>query len=125
MVALDASADLAFLFREPGHELAANYIDNGCLSTVNLSEIIGRFVRDGYEAELVVEQIMAVNIEFVPFSNHQAMLAASLLPITRPYGLSLADRACLALALERGIPAVTADAIWQELHLDLEIITIR
>jgi ribonuclease VapC len=125
VIALDASALLAFLFQEPGHELVMEYVDDCCLSTVNLSEVIGRFVRDGYDAEIVAERLAASRIEVVPFSARQAMLAASLLPLTRPLGLSLADRACLALALARNIPVVTADTVWQQINLEMVIITVR
>lgn len=122
MIALDASALLAFLFQEAGHEQVATYIDDCCLSTVNLSEVIGRFTRDGHDPQLVLRQIMATSIEIVPFSSSQAALAAALLPQTRPLGLSLADRACLSLALARNIPALTADLVWLQAKLDLEII---
>ena len=46
MTVLDASALLAFLFRETGHEQVAAALDSACLSTVNLSEVLGRFARD-------------------------------------------------------------------------------
>jgi ribonuclease VapC len=42
-----------------------------------------------------------------------------------PYGLSLGDRACLALALTRGEPAVTADRQWAQLDLGIRIELIR
>ena len=47
MIALDASAFLAFLFREKGYERVGAVLDQACLSTVNLAEVIGRFVQDG------------------------------------------------------------------------------
>lgn len=125
MIALDASALLAFLFRETGHEQVALLMGESCLSTVNLSEVIGRFVRDGYDAQLVLKQISATSIEIVPFSANQAAIAASLQPYTRSQGLSLADRACLSLALQRNIAAVTADRIWQEIQVGIQVIAIR
>jgi ribonuclease VapC len=125
MIALDASALLAFMFREPGHEHVAQYIDDCCLSTVNLSEVIARFVRDGHDAQAVLWQITTTRIEIVPFSTPQAALTADLQPQTKPFGLSLADRACLALALDRQIPALTADRVWQEVPVEIEIMTIR
>ncbi len=125
MIALDASALLAFLFRETGHEQVANHINNCCISTVNLSEVIGRFTRDGHDAEAVLQRITATNMEIVLFSASQAMLAARFLPQTRSLGLSLADRACLALAYSRGIPALTADRVWQQADVGVKIISIR
>jgi PIN domain nuclease of toxin-antitoxin system len=125
MIALDASAFLAFLFREPGHAQVAAVIESACLSTVNLSEVIGRFVRDGHDARAVLRRLTATAIEIVPFTAADAALAASLVPATRPVGLSLGDRACLALALTRGIPALTADRTWTRLDTGVEIQVIR
>lgn len=125
MIALDASAFLAFLFREAGHERLGGLIDNACLSAVNLSEVIGRFVRDGHDALTVLQHLTATTLEIVPFTADDAALAASLVPATRRLGLSLGDRACLALALARKIPAVTADRSWSHLQIGVEIRVVR
>ena len=125
MIALDASAFLAFLFREKGSDRVGPHVDDSCLSAVNLSEVIGRFVRDGHDHREVLNRILATSIEIVPFDASDAALAASLIPATRPLGLSLGDRACLALAIKRGIPALTADQTWARLSLDVEIEVVR
>lgn len=125
MIALDASALLAFLFREEGHERVADEIDACCLSAVNLAEVIGRFVRDGHDGRRVYRKLAATSIELVPFGPADAAGAAALLPRTRPLGLSLADRACLALAAARRIPALTADRAWTRLSAGIEIRLIR
>ena len=125
MIAMDASALLAFLFREKGHEQVAAHIGTCCMSAVNLSEVIGRFVRDGHDAGMVLRRIASTSIQVVPFSVTDAALAASLLPATCPFGLSLGDRACLALAMSRGIPALTADHIWTELNVGVDVRQIR
>lgn len=72
--------------------------DGGAIGTVNLSEVLAKLV----EAELraIVED---------------ALVAASLRPLTRRVGLSLGDRACLALAIRLGLPAATADRAWVDL----------
>jgi PIN domain nuclease of toxin-antitoxin system len=125
MTALDASAVLAFLFREPGGEKVAEVIEGSCLSTVNLSEVLGRFAKDGHDAHLVGRRLGAAGLEMVPFLAEDAALAASLRPQTDPLGLSLGDRACLALAMARGIPVLTADRQWGALDLGIEIRLIR
>jgi ribonuclease VapC len=125
MIALDASAFLAFLFREKGHERVEVILNHACLSAVNLAEVIGRFVLDGHDAEGVLQRLTATPLEIVPFGRADAALAASLLPLTRPLGLSLGDRACLALAMARGIPAITADRTWGKLVLGVKIEVIR
>jgi ribonuclease VapC len=125
MIVLDASALLAFLFREPGHETVAGEIGRACISTVNLAETLGRFARDGHDPEPVSRRLSASTLEIVPFSSGQALLCARLLPLARALGLSLGDRACLALAMERGLGAMTADAAWSELDTEVDVILIR
>ena len=89
MIALDASALLAFLFRERGHERVGAVIETACLSAVNLSEVIGRFVRDGHDARTVLQRLTSTTIEIVPFAAADAILAASLVSQARALGLSL------------------------------------
>jgi PIN domain nuclease of toxin-antitoxin system len=125
MIVLDASALLAFLFRETGHEQVAPYLDDCCILTVNLSEVIGRFVRDGHDAQAVLNKILSTTIEMVPFSVQQAGIAALLLPLTKPFGLSFADRACLSLAMMQKAPVLTADRVWQQIGLEIDIKLIR
>lgn len=125
MIALDASALLALLFAEPGHEQVAAVIDDCCLSSVNLAEVASRFARDGHDPVAAVSQIADSGIEIVPFLADDAAMTAMLDPPTRRTGLSLGDRACLALALARGIPAMTADRAWALLDLDIEVQLIR
>ena len=125
MIALDASALLAFLFREKGHEAVAQELDHSCMSTVNLAEVVGRFVRDGHDGRTVAARLAASPILVVPFDAEDAARSALLLPQTRPLGLSLGDRACLALGLARAIPVLTADRIWLDLDLGVSIRGIR
>jgi PIN domain nuclease of toxin-antitoxin system len=125
MIALDASALLAYLFNEPGGETVANHLPDCCLSTINLAEVLGVFARDGHHPDLVRRRISSSPITLVPFCHQQATLAAALLPVTRPLGLSLGDRSCLALALHRDIPVLTADRTWSSLDVRIEIRQIR
>ena len=125
MIALDASALLAFLFREAGHEQVAPQLEECCISTVNLAEVIGRFVRDGHDGRMVLRKLSSTRMELVPFSSEHAALTGMLLPATQPLGLSLGDRACLALAMSRGIPALTADRTWIQLDIGVVIQPIR
>jgi len=125
VIVLDASALLAFLLRERGHRRVAALLGQSCMSTVNLSEVLGRFARVGHDVAGIAERLMTTPIEWVPFSADQAAIAAALLPATADAGLSLGDRACLALASERNIRAITADNAWRTLGLGIEIETIR
>lgn len=125
MNVLDASALLAFLFRERGHRAVESVITDCCIGSVNLSEVLGRFGRDGHDPHAFYRKIEASPIEIVPFIGEHAVLAAALEPQTKTLGLSLGDRACLALSISRNCPALTADRIWSDLELPIEIIQIR
>jgi PIN domain nuclease of toxin-antitoxin system len=125
MIALDASALLAFLFREAGHQRVRPLLQEACMSTVNLSEVVARFVRDGKDIREILRRLAASPIEWVPFTVEQAVEAAKLAARTDPLGLSLGDRACLALAGLRRIPAVTADRAWRDADLGIEVEVIR
>jgi PIN domain nuclease of toxin-antitoxin system len=74
---------------------------------------------------MVGQRLAAAGVEMVPFQAEDAALAASLRPKTDPLGLSLGDRACLALALARGVPVLTADRQWGSLDLGIDIRLIR
>jgi ribonuclease VapC len=125
MTVLDASALLAFLFREPGHERVAEVIDRSLMSTVNLAEVLTRFTRDGHGAAAVLARLRRSAIQWVPFAQDHATIAAELAPLALPHGLSLGDRACLALALTHGEPAMTADRQWAQLDLNIRVELIR
>lgn len=125
MNVLDASALLAFLFGERGHAAVKGVITDCCISSVNLSEVLGRFSRDDLDPHEAYRRIKASPIEIVPFAGEHSVLAAALVPQTRPFGLSLADRACLALSISRDCPVLTADRVWSALTLPVEVIQIR
>ena len=115
---------LAYLFEETGCQVVAQYIENACISTVNLSEVAGRLIRDNIDPMPLIEQIGRTSISIVPFTETQALYAANFIPQTQRYGLSLGDRACLGLAKEKQLAVLTADTVWSQL-VDIEIIQIR
>lgn len=123
---IDASALLAFLFQEPGHRHVAEALAQApCISAVNVSEVILRFVRDGHPPDTVLEQIAATPLEVAPFLTADAALAAGMEPATRSAGLSFAARACLALGLARAQAVLTADRAWSTLDTGVEVRLIR
>lgn len=124
MIVLDASALLAYLFEETGYQVVAQHIENACISTVNLSEVAGRLIRDGIDPMPLIQQIGLTSIGIIPFTQTQALYAADFILQTQRYGLSLGDRACLGLAKERQLAVLTADKVWSQL-VDIEIIQIR
>lgn len=125
MNVLDASAVLAFLFAEPGHQSVAPLLDGALLSSVNLTEVLGRFARDGLPLTEVRAALDDAGLEVVPFDDAQALLAAALVPHTSHVGLSLGDRACLALAATVQGTAITADRAWAALEMDIGVRVVR
>ena len=124
-VVLDASALLAFLQLEPGHETVSNVLAESVISTVNWAEVIGKCIVGDVETEGLLEDLRALGLAVVPFSSAEAELAGRLAQPTRALGLSLGDRACLALGLARGDSIYTADRTWRRLRLGVAIKTIR
>jgi PIN domain nuclease of toxin-antitoxin system len=125
VIVLDSSALLAMLFFEPGCERVAELVPQSCMSTVNLAEALGRLARDGRAVDEVLDQIDEMGIGLIAFDREMAREVATLLVPTSPLGLSLGDRACLALARLRRLPVVTADRAWAQLDLDVAIEVIR
>lgn len=122
---LDASAVLALLFAEPGAERVADVIaDNAVISTVNLSEVAALLVRRGQEPEETLVPVRE-QVAVEPFTSEDALTAAKLSPLIAPKGLSLGDRACLALAKRLAARAVTAERAWAQLDVDVQIELIR
>lgn len=123
---LDASALLAYLWREEGHEEVGRALEAGAaVSAVNLAEVYGRVVGLGEELDEVAPPLLALGVRPEPFTEADARAASGLVTATRPVGLSLGDRACLALALRLGLPALTADRAWLDLDVGAQIRPIR
>ena len=122
---MDSSAILASLQNEKGALLIGPLLAGTLLSTVNLAEVHTKLLNQGLAPAYAWKQISGMNCEVCHFTEEQAKTAAELVPTTRPYGLSLGDRACLALAIERKAKVLTADRIWQNLSLGIEIEVIR
>ena len=83
------------------------------------------FVRQGTPDDQVAAEVEAGHFIIADFDQSRAIASAILEPKTRQRGLSLADRACLALAIELGLPAVTADRAWRDLDVGVQIRLIR
>ncbi len=122
---LDASALLAYLHQEPGWEEVHRVVSESWIGAVNWCEVTQKLKRKGLVVEKVRSLLDELGLVIVPFSAGQAELAAHLWEKTRQHGLSLADRACLALAMERQAHVLTADQIWVQLELDIEIRLVR
>jgi ribonuclease VapC len=123
---LDSSAVLAAIFLEPGRARVVQAIEQGVvMSTVNITEVITRLIDRGAPSDVAVRRMRDTQVAAVAFDVEMARLAAELREHTRHLGLSLGDRACLALGLLRGGPVLTADRGWGDLDLGVAIEVIR
>lgn len=124
-VVLDASAILAAIRNEPGGELVSSIATGALLSTVNLAEVMSRLIETNMREPYARAAIDRLGPNVIAFDASLAYAAARLRPRTRHLHLSLADRACLALALQRRLPVLTADRVWTKLKLGIEIRVVR
>ncbi|MHC5537887.1 type II toxin-antitoxin system VapC family toxin [Singulisphaera rosea] len=122
---LDASALLALLFKESGSQIVWEHISGSIISAVNLSEVITKSIDAGIPAKEASQLLAGLPCEIIPFDAEHACLSASLRPATRPFGLSLGDRACLSLGVKTGGPVLTADRTWEECGLSVKLIQLR
>lgn len=122
---LDASALLAFLHNERGADKVRLALNGAVVSTVNWAEVVQKSLQRGVDVAGMLDEFSDVGVVFVPFTTNQAEIAAHLWDATRSRGLSLADRACLAVATERNAPVLTADRFWTEVGLDVEVQLLR
>ena len=111
-VVLDASAVLALLFGERGAEVVRAHLRTGVIGAANLAEVLAKLSDHGMPAEQAARAVAILGLEVAPMTEAQAQRSAALRSATRAAGLSLGDRACLALAAELGVPALTADRGW-------------
>jgi len=122
---LDASVLLAHISGEKGSETVPKLASGALLSTVNLAEIFAKLLERNFTANEAGEAIYGYRFDPVPFDRELARRAAVLRPLTKAFGLSLGDRACLALAQRERLPALTADKSWTKLSIGIEIRVIR
>lgn len=123
---LDASAVTAHLQRERGYEVVRPWLTTAVMSAVNLAEVYVKVSRRGHDPRAVGRELVARGIRMLPFTAEDGLLAAQLDgTVGRKGALSLGDRACLALAQRLGLPAFTADRVWTELGLEVDVRPIR
>jgi PIN domain nuclease of toxin-antitoxin system len=123
--ALDASAVLALLLGEPGAEAVALRLPKAVIGAVNAAEVLGKLVGAGMPAADARTALEALGIDVVPFDREQAVDVGALRRVTSSAGLSLGDRACLALARSRAAEAVTMDAAWAGLDTGVRVVVIE
>lgn len=130
-IALDASAMLAYLFDEDGADLVeATLNDSSYIGSINWAEVLSKIEDKGHSSETLIitltnQGLLGNTLEILATTEQDALLIAQLRPQTKQFGLSLGDRACLALGMRLEIPVMTADTAWRNLTLDVPVQMIR
>ena len=109
---LDASALLCLLFDEPGADRVESVLHGAIISAANYAEVIGKLIDKGHSPEEAVADLAELDLDVVPLDRAQSEKVGQLRQLTRQAGLSLGDRACLALAATSGRIALTSDRAW-------------
>jgi PIN domain nuclease of toxin-antitoxin system len=115
---------LAWLLSESGGEVVEATLPS-LVSAVNLTEVVYTAVRRGLSVQEIQPAIAELPLTIVPFDNDQVYSTAVFHSRTRELGLSMADCACLSLASRSGLPAITADKLWVQASLGVEVRLIR
>ena len=125
-VILDASALITLLSEEKGHEVVASILPKSIMSSVNVAEVAKFLIeKRGLSKEEVSNIIHSLIEKIMPFDTKLALTSAAIIIQTKSLGLSLGDRACLALAISTGYTVYSSDKIWSQLELDCKIVVIR
>ncbi len=124
-VVLDASAFIALLRREPGMDVVHKHLSKAIISAVNYSEVLKKTIERGGSPEPVDAYVRSVSLTVVPFDAEHAMSSAQLFLLTKPHGLSFADRACLALGVRSKMDVLTTDQKMAKVKLSVKVILIR
>lgn len=128
---LDASAMLAYLFNENGANLVeAALNDSTCIGAINWAEVLSKVEDKGHSSAsltktLKTQGLLDNSLDILDTTEEDALLIAQLRSQTKVLGLSLGDRACLALGLRLKVPILTADSAWGNLSLNVSIQMIR
>ncbi len=125
-VIVDSSALLAVIHQEPGSDkVTPALLTRAIISTVTLAEVQGKLLSWGWLPDEAWADATGSVQDVIPFTAEHAKAAGSMIAETRAFGLSLGDRACLALGLTLQAPVYTADRSWKNLKLGVQIHVIR
>jgi ribonuclease VapC len=122
---LDASAVLCLLQEEKGAERVARALPAAVIGAVNYSEVISKLVESGIDEATADGLMDTLQLTVIPFDQSQARLAGALRATTRTLGLSLGDRACLALAATEGAIALTCERVWTKFEGPCKVEALR
>lgn len=125
MIVLDSSVILANMLQEPGGEVFGNLTEDFRISTVNLAEIVSKLSERGQSLQIIQRAVSPLVDNSIDLSVSQAIQAGLWRKETKRFGLSMADRCCLALGLELGATVYTTDRAWVGLDLGVRVEVVR
>ncbi|NEZ65128.1 PIN domain-containing protein [Leptolyngbyaceae cyanobacterium CCMR0082] len=124
-VVIDSSALLAFWKEESGWQNVEAYEGKCLISAVNAAEVISTLIKNGVQpikAKAAVDEFVT---DIISYDDEQAYTTGQFITEGKKIGLSLGDRACLSLGMQKHLPVLTGDTIWEKAKLDVEIILFR
>lgn len=124
-VVLDTSVLLAAIRAEIKTETLLPLFEGASVSAVNWCELHTKLHDFGMPRSPRTLSFLSILGEIEIFTETQATLAADLRKVTRTAGLSLGDRACIALAMELDADVYTADRAWAKVKLPCRVHLIR
>lgn len=124
-IVVDSSVVLAHLNGEKGSERAEEFFGDALISTVNMAEVMTKLVERGGRLDVIRAALSRYGLQTMVFDEGLAERTGALRARTKAFGLSLGDRACLALAERHRLPVLTADRLWQDLGLPIDIRLLR
>ncbi|MDF2966055.1 MAG: hypothetical protein K0Q51_1443 [Rickettsiaceae bacterium] len=116
-VIYDSSALLAIINQETGYEEIEKLLPYSSMSMVNVTEVVSVLAREGVPEDEIKSIIEEIIPEIIPYDYDISFLAGTLIQDTQKFGLSLADRACIATALNLGREIYTTDKAWEKVTL--------
>jgi ribonuclease VapC len=122
---LDSSAVICLIDEETGAEVVDRLLPRSLISAVNVAEVVAKLQERGGTDVMIDASLAELEFEIVDFDLVQAGHTGKLRNLTRSKGLSLGDRACLALAASRGAIAVTTDKAWKDFDNIARILLVR
>lgn len=122
---VDSSAILAVLLGEHGADAVRDRLDGAAFSAVTASESYSKLLDRRYSQDDARLALDGLGLLCRPLVEEAAWRIGALRSRYRRSGLSFADCACLALAAETGLPALTGDRLWAELDHGIPVEVFR
>ena len=124
---IDTSAVFIDLQNEDGAAEARKWLRDAAISTVNLHEIVAKATEKGATPDQARQLLEKLRLTVHACEEADAIEGGLMRVETKPKGLSLGDRSCLALAKRLGLPAVTGDRDWADVADDVgvEVVLVR